>query len=237
MGSWITSFFDDHNEIARDVRNDYLDALRFGRTGRQATRDVLEGFQEAIIDDDAAESIMWMALTVTQWEYGRLEPRVKARALKAINRGGDVATCPPQEQQRRSKVLERVKARLESPPPAEKRVRQVKLAKPLEKIERLLEPGQVVAFRRDSGRFVLLLTEGVVKDEYLSDSRFCPGGRSGQREHHVARSRVEQLKGRHVLAGRRDNALSVGREDSAVYIAGKGSNVEEHLICSGTLES
>lgn len=167
MVSWLKSFFDNENELAMDVRNEYLDLLRAGVSGRKATRTVIDGFSEELADSDVAEPIMWMALAVTQWEYGRLEPGVKSKALRAIRGGGDVQAYPADRQHRRRLVLERVKARLESPQPPEKRVRIARTAVPLKKIEQHWKTGQVVAFRRDTGRFVLLLTEGVFVHEYM----------------------------------------------------------------------
>ena len=167
MNSCIKSFFDNEHEIARDVRNEYLDLLRSGESGRKATPQVLDGFSEEMEDGDAAESIVWMALAVTQWEYGRLEPRVKANALRAIKHGGDVLTYPQDQQNRRTKVLEKVKTLLQSPQPPEKKIRILKPVEPLKTIEKLWKPGQVVAFRRESGRYVLLLTEGVYVHDYI----------------------------------------------------------------------
>lgn len=167
MATWIQSFFDNEHEFAMDVRNEYLDQLRAGESNRKATREVIDGFAEELADSDVAEPILWMALAVTQWEYGRLEPRVKSKALRAIKDGGDVWAYPEERQPRRKRVLDRVKAKLESPPPPEKRVRIVKAPLPLKTIEKHWKPGQVVAFRRDSGRHVLLLTEGVMVHEYM----------------------------------------------------------------------
>lgn len=169
MATWISSFFDIHNEIARDVYNEYLDSLKFGLSGRKATKVVLDGFVEEIHDTEGDGPVVWMALAVTQWKYGRLEPRVKAKALRIIKDGGDVAAYPPELQKRWSKVLEKVRIQLESPQPPEKPIRVIKPAEPLKKIDKLWKPGQVVAFRRDSGRFVLLLTEGVDKHPYIGE--------------------------------------------------------------------
>lgn len=167
MIPWVKSFFDNEHELAMDVRNEYLDLLRAGESGRKATRAVIDGFSEELADSDVAEPIMWMALAVTQWEYGRLEPRVKSRALRAIKDGGDIRAYPEDRQHRRRLVLERVKARLESPQPPERRVRIARAAVPLRNIEQNWKPGQIVAFRRDSGRYALLLTEGVFVHEYM----------------------------------------------------------------------
>lgn len=113
-----------------------------------------------------------MALAVTQWQYGRLEPRVKAKAVKMIKNGGDMDAYPSAQQARRKNVLEKVRLRLESPQPPEKPVRIIKPPEPLKKIERLWKRGQVVAFRRASGRFVLLLTEFVDEDKYWGQTPY-----------------------------------------------------------------
>lgn len=167
MGTWITSFFDNENEIACDVRNEYVDYLQAGLTGRKATQHILDDFSDEISDTERDGPVVWLALAVTQWKYGRLEPRVKAKALKIIKEGGDLSAYPPERQKRRRTVLEKVRAQLESPPPPEKPVRVIKTAEPLKKIEKLWKAGQVVAFRRASGRFVLLLTEGVFEHDYV----------------------------------------------------------------------
>lgn len=167
MGTWISNFFDNEIELAADVRNDYVDGLTLGSTGRQATKEVIEGFAEEL-DDPAMCPVVWMALAVTQWKYGRLEPRVKAKALKAIAKGGDVALYPEKRQQRRQRVLDKVREQLQTPQPKEKPVRVV-TNKPLKKIERLWRTGQVVSFRCDDGRFVLLLTEHVIRDRYWGE--------------------------------------------------------------------
>ena len=42
MATWISSFFDNQNEISRDVYNEYLDSLKFGISGRKATKQIHE---------------------------------------------------------------------------------------------------------------------------------------------------------------------------------------------------
>jgi hypothetical protein len=165
MGTWISSFFDNEIELAADVRNEYVDYLEAGETGRQATRQVIEGFSEELCNAEQCP-VVWMALAVTQWKYGRLEPRVKAKALKAIKSGGDLASYPEDRQTRRQRVLENVRVHLESPQPAEKKVRVVKSTSPNKKNDQIWTVGQVVAFRRASGRYVMLLTEFVEKNPY-----------------------------------------------------------------------
>lgn len=166
MATWLSQFFDNEFEIASDVRNEYLDYLRVGLTGPAATRRLKKDFAEAFADADVHEPVFWMALAVTQWQYGRLEPRVKSRAMAVIDKGGDVAAYPGRRQARRRAVLAAVRRRLESPQPREKPIKVTAPARPLKQIPREWKTGQVVAYRRDSGRYVLLLTEGVIRHDY-----------------------------------------------------------------------
>lgn len=168
MGSWSADFFDHESEVSDDVRNEYVDYLQAGLTGKQATKRLREDFAHEIKSARRGR-VFWMALAVIQWKYGRLEPGVKAQALRAIQDGGDVAAYPKAERLQRAKVLDRVRAKLVSPQPAEKRVRVVPPAKPLKKIDKLWQAGQVVAFRRASGRYALLLTEVVDKHTYIGE--------------------------------------------------------------------
>jgi hypothetical protein len=119
MATWISSFFDNELELAADLRNEYVDYLQAGYTGRQATKQVIEDFSEEI-ENPESRPVVWMALAVTQWKHGRLDPRVKAKTLKAIKDGGDVASYPVERQPRRCLVLEMVRVTLESPQPPEK---------------------------------------------------------------------------------------------------------------------
>lgn len=168
MSSWIDNFFDHESEVADDVRNEYVDYLQAGLTGKQATKRLREDFADEIKSAKRSR-VFWMALAVVQWKYGRLEPGVKTQALRAIQDGGDVAAYPKAERPQRTKVLERVKTMLASPQPAEKRVRVVKPAEPLKKIDKHWTAGQIVAFRRASGKYALLLTEVVDKHTYMGE--------------------------------------------------------------------
>lgn len=167
MASWISNFFDHENELADDVRNEYVDYLRFGVSGRAAARRLPNDFAEEREQSEYNECVFWMALAIIQWQYGRLGPKVKSRALAILKKGGDLQWYPPEAQNRRRRTLATVRSRLESPQPAERKVKVLKPSPPLKEIVKQWKTGQVVAFRRDSGRFALLLTEGVVEEEYV----------------------------------------------------------------------
>lgn len=166
MGAWSTDLFG--GDIARDVRENYVAYLTMGQAGRAATKQILADYADELTDPQDGP-VVWLALAVTQWTYGRLEPRVKAKALKVITGGADLACWDPEDQPRRRRVLKRVRLQIESPPPPEKPVRVRKPAEPLTRIERHWKPGQVVAVRRDSGRLVLFVTEGVERHPYAGE--------------------------------------------------------------------
>lgn len=169
MANWISHFFDHENELADDVRNEYVDYLRLGVSGRAATRRLPDDFAEEREHSEYNECVFWMALAVIQWQYGRLGPKVKSRALAILKKGGDLQWYPPEAQNRRRRTLATVQSRLKSPQPPERKVRILKAPKPLKEIMKQWKTGQVIAFRRDSGQFALLLTEGVSEHTYIGE--------------------------------------------------------------------
>ena len=167
MGAQAVGLFG--SDTACDVRDAYVDRLRSGMTGRQATKELLAEWAEEIEDTDDGP-VFWLALAATQWTYGRLEPRVKARALRIISGGEDLrrweAEGDPRLVRQRQRVLNKLRDQLQSAPPPETPVRVQKSPEPLKEVEPLWTPGQVVAYRLTSRTWVLFLTEGAVMDEY-----------------------------------------------------------------------
>jgi hypothetical protein len=159
MSASGTGIFDD--DVACNIRTQYRMLLTGGKVPADATRDVLRDWQEALADAEDGP-VIWLALAAIQCQYGCLQPRVKARAMAAIDRGADIehwrATGDPALVRSRSAVLARLRAKLESPPPA-----RVKLPVPPRKRREPFrdEPadwprGEVVAYRLRSGRYILL---------------------------------------------------------------------------------
>lgn len=115
MGTSGTGVFDD--DLAADVRDDYLAMIAEGQSDSAALTGILRSYHETVRDDDEG-SVFWFALAATQWKYGRLLSRVRAKALAIINRGGDVHRWPrEQDVNRRRKVLEQLKTKLLSKQP------------------------------------------------------------------------------------------------------------------------
>jgi hypothetical protein len=162
MGTWSASLFGD--DLACDVRDGWLDLLRQGLDGKQATRKLSQEMAEEIADEG---DTVWLALAATQWKYGRLEPRVKARALKIIDSGRDLEARQHADARflkQRRRLLEQLRQQLASPPPPERKVRVQKPLQPSQRGESKWQLGQVVAYRRTRGTWALFLTEYVERD-------------------------------------------------------------------------
>lgn len=121
MGAWGTALFSD--DAAADVRDDYRDLIGDGFTSSQATQALVNEWCDALADSDQA-SVFWLALASTQWQCGRLEPRVKAKALKIIEEGSDLRRWreDPKLLKKREAVLSKLQGQLTSPQPPEKRI-------------------------------------------------------------------------------------------------------------------
>lgn len=163
--SSVAIFGDD---TACDVRDEYVDHLRYGLSGKQATTQMIADWSGELADSDDGP-VFWLALAATQWKYGRLEPRVKAKALAVIRKKLDLPRweeSDPKTVKAREKVLDRLRVQLESEQPPEKKVRVVAPPKPLAKVERFWKQNQIVAFRHEAGFWYLFITQRTEVHEY-----------------------------------------------------------------------
>ncbi|HQR43613.1 MAG TPA: hypothetical protein PLX97_13045, partial [Gemmatales bacterium] len=124
MGAWGAGLFQE--DIACDIREAYREALEQGLSGSQATRQVLRDFREEVKDYDDGPSC-WLALAATQWDLGRVEERVKQRAIKLIDNGTALKRWAQRDMSgttpRRKAALGKLRDRLLSTPPAAKTIR------------------------------------------------------------------------------------------------------------------
>lgn len=150
MGAWGNKLFDD--DMACDVRDEYIRLLAEGHSGPAATDLLLERWKETITDSDEG-AVFWLALAVTQHKHGRLEPRIKDRALAVLDQklGLDRwREIGAHSVKGRLNQLEKVRVRLQSPQPKEKHV------PPLFKDSCSWKAGEVIGYRLKSGQLVLL---------------------------------------------------------------------------------
>src|SRR5579863_2723653 len=149
MGVWGAAIFSDDN--ASDLRDDYRRLISDGLSGPDATDRLLKEWSPE--GDPALEPVFWLALAVTQWSCGRLEERVKAKALGMIDDGSAIAEWrggADKLERKRQAVLDATRKKLESPQP---------LARPIKK--RVLatcdwERGELIGYRLLSGDWVVL---------------------------------------------------------------------------------
>jgi hypothetical protein len=151
MGTWSTSLFSD--DTAADVRDAYRALLADGYSGPKATARLLRDWKETVDDEDDGP-VLWLALAAAQWQSGRLQASVKARAIRIIDtgsalrpwlEGGDSKMLA-----RRQAALNKLRVQLLSPQPAPKQPRKFRHS-PKE-----WQIGDVLAYRLRSRRLALL---------------------------------------------------------------------------------
>lgn len=82
----LKSFYRYHDpELANDVRSEYIDLLRRGHEGVEATEKLIDDYTAALHDEDDAP-VFWFSLADLQWDLGRLEEMVKYNAILHIDR-------------------------------------------------------------------------------------------------------------------------------------------------------
>jgi hypothetical protein len=157
MGAWGTGIFQD--DTACDIRDDYKDHLGNGLSGADATARILSDYKSSLADP-AESGVVWLALASVQWRHGRLDPTTLASALQVIDSGSDLARwADTRDLAKRRTVLEKLRAEVTSPQPAEKRVRKQVLA------SRDWPVGAVIAYRLISGNLAILRVIGYHADK------------------------------------------------------------------------
>lgn len=155
MGVWNSAILGD--DTACDVRDTYRKLLADGSSGPLATDHLLREWRE-IIDDEDDGPIFWLALAATQSACGRLEERVKAKAMRVIDKGSSLGRWAEGDDfkmlKQRRMALARLRDQLQSPQPAEKRIRKRPVT------ECPWPVGEVLAYQLRSRQSVLLHVVG-----------------------------------------------------------------------------
>lgn len=126
MGAWGTSLY--ANDTACDIRGEYLDKLRRGLSNEEITAKLIEQNVDCGSDEDD-EALFWFALADTQWNHGRLLPFVNEKAMHFLFAEGDQrwAEQGPKKTEAWRETLRKLKDKLDSPVPPEKRVSPYRL--------------------------------------------------------------------------------------------------------------
>jgi len=149
MGAWGPGIFAD--DEALDVRDDYRWYLADAQSDEGATDAIAKSYG-ASFDDLGATTAFWLALALTQWKMGRLDPRAKAAALRIIDEGIDLQRWDGSKLRgKRAAALAKARETISSPQPP---------ARPMPKPLPVQLPGwqfgEVVGVRARNGRLVLL---------------------------------------------------------------------------------
>ena len=126
MGTWGTKLYQD--DITSDVREYYQDVIKKTKDGSLTTEKLLKAFSSELDDRDDAP-LVWFALADTQWDYGRLEDFVKEKALYYLEQGEDLFRWndeSPEDADKRKRILDKLKEKLLSPQPPEKKIAKTK---------------------------------------------------------------------------------------------------------------
>ncbi len=158
MGAWGSAIFSD--DTACEVRDDWRALVGDGMAASDATDRLIRQWKETLDDPDEGP-VFWLSLAATQWKAGRLEVRVKRKALAIMTDGSDLERWKedPGLLRKRVSVLAGLRKQLESPQPKAARIRRVvKAVTPW-------DPGTVVSYRLCSGKFVLFRVVGLATDK------------------------------------------------------------------------
>lgn len=156
MGTSGPKVFD--SDMAADVRSEYRDLVAEGLEGASATDRLLEAYSDWADDPDVGPDF-WIGLAVAQAEVGRLEERVRDRALAHVDDGADAARFVVKDQvAARREVLAKVRQTLTGPQKTPTRVRKrPKSICPY-------EVGDVLRVTLTDGHHILLCVQGIFRD-------------------------------------------------------------------------
>lgn len=82
MGAWGEKLY--QNDLALDVKEDYITRLKEFDDSEKIINELLENYKDELDDYDDGP-IIYLTLADISWKYGRLLPRIKAKALESID--------------------------------------------------------------------------------------------------------------------------------------------------------
>jgi len=144
MGAWGPGLFSD--DVACDVKEYYMNCLREEMSAEEAEAAVVSYFGDELADSDDGPVVV-LALADTAWRVGRLSEKLKEAAIRIIDTGEGLERWEVEGKQllkKRQDVLQKLKEKLLSPQPPEKKVYKYRLYKCEWKI------GDVFAYRFES---------------------------------------------------------------------------------------
>jgi hypothetical protein len=148
MGAWGPGLFSD--DLACDIRDEYRELIGDGLPGPEATDRLLMTFADERLDRDSGP-VFWLALAATQWKCGRLEERVKTKALEIIETETDLHRWENDSKlaKKRKIVLEKLHTRLLSEQPIQVTIKKAYKQKTSFRL------GDIFSYRLKSGKYAL----------------------------------------------------------------------------------
>ena len=159
MGTWGPGLYSD--DVACDVKEYYMNCLREEMSGEEAEAATVSYFKDELSDSDDGPVVV-LSLAETAWRAGRLSEVLKKAAIDIIDTGEGLDRWEAEGKQllkKRQAVLTKLKEKLLSPQPPEKKIYKYRIYKCEWKI------GDVYAYRFESeiakekgyyGRYLLI---------------------------------------------------------------------------------
>ena len=124
MGIWGYKLYD--SDEALDIKDEFTLKIKQGKSKEKIIKEMIEENEEMIKDAEEAP-IFWFTLADLLWKKGKLTKEVKERAIEYINNGKELERWKEDAEERdykkRKETLEKLKERLESPQPEEKKIK------------------------------------------------------------------------------------------------------------------
>lgn len=121
MSTWSTGLYD--SDTSSEVKDFYIECLQNQMDSLKAENAVIQHFSSELSDEDDRIQVI-LALANMEWDYGRLSDKIRNEALQIINDGADVLQWNEVDERfgkKRNAVLTRLKDKLSSQQPKEKR--------------------------------------------------------------------------------------------------------------------
>ena len=119
MGTWGIGIF--QNDVADNVKTVYVNKLKIGKSDEEALEELIAENTELLSDNEDALDF-WLALSSVMYDYGRLNEKVRTKALALIESDDDSERWTEKENSKRKCELEKLKTKLCSEMPARKKV-------------------------------------------------------------------------------------------------------------------
>lgn len=161
MGTWGPAIFSD--DLAIDLREDWKELIGDNHTPEEATKMLIKEYESEVIDSEEF-TVFWLALASIQWKTGRLQKKVKEKALKIIESEENLKVwidceARPADIKKRQKALLKLKEELNSMQPIAKKIPKAYW----ENSE--FHVGDIFSYKHVSGKNALFRVIGIHEDK------------------------------------------------------------------------